>query len=79
MVTNNTKQAARASDHTAFFMGPRSCAGMWLARAELAEIYAATLARLTDLRLDPAADPPRMEGFVARAYRPLHALFTAAE
>jgi cytochrome P450 len=63
-------------DHTAFFMGPRSCAGMWLARGELAEMYAGILSRLAGLRLDPDAEPPRMQGFVARSYKPLHALFT---
>ena len=65
-------------DHTAFFMGPRSCGGMWLARGELAEMYTGIVERLHDLRLDPDAEPPTMHGYVVRGYRPLHALFTPA-
>jgi cytochrome P450 len=69
---------ANPRDHTAFFMGRRSCGGMWLARGELAVVYTRVLERLRDLRLDPDREPPRMKGFVARDFRPLHALFTPA-
>jgi cytochrome P450 len=65
-------------DHTSFYMGRRSCGGMWLARGELAVMYTAVLERLRDLRLDPDKEPPRMVGFSVRAFRPLHALFTPA-
>jgi cytochrome P450 len=62
-------------DHTTFWMGPRACGGMWLARAELVEMYAGLLSRLRDLRLDPAAEVPTLHGWVVRSYRPLHVLF----
>jgi cytochrome P450 len=65
-------------DHAAFFKGQRSCAGMWLARGELSEMYIGILDRLRDLRLDPDAEPPQMRGFAGRGFTPLHALFTAA-
>jgi cytochrome P450 len=65
-------------DHTAFFMGGRSCVGMWLARGELAVIFTRVLERLRDLRLDPEREVPRMKGFLLRDFRPLHTLFTPA-
>jgi cytochrome P450 len=65
-------------DHAAFFKGQRSCGGMWLARGELSEMYIGILERLHGLRLDPDAEPPRMSGFVARAYKPLNTLFAPA-
>ncbi len=54
-------------------VGPRHCAGAWLARMEA--ILA--LLALPGLRLDPGADPPRYMGFVSRTYRPVHVLFDA--
>jgi cytochrome P450 len=66
-------------DHMTFAMGPRSCAGMWLARGELAEMYTGLLDRLHDLRLDPDAEPPRLKGFQSRSYKPLHVLFSAED
>jgi cytochrome P450 len=67
----------RPRDHTAFWMGPRACGGMWLARAELLEMYTALVQRLADLRLDPAAESPRIRGWMVRSYWPLHVRFTA--
>jgi cytochrome P450 len=64
-------------DHMAFAMGPRSCGGMWLARGDLAEMYTGLLERLSDLRLDPEAEPPRLQGFSVRRYKPLNVLFSA--
>jgi cytochrome P450 len=64
-------------DHTTFWMGARACGGMWLARAELLEIYTGLLDRLVDLRLDPEAEQPRVHGWAIRSYRPLHVLFQA--
>jgi cytochrome P450 len=63
-------------DHVAFYMGPRSCGGMWLARGELQESVRALLERLSDLQLDPGCPPPRLSGMMVRSYRPLHAWFT---
>ena len=61
--------------HLAFNVGPRHCAGAWLARMEAYESILALLA-LPDLRRDPDAPPPRYEGLVARTFRPLHVRFT---
>ncbi len=63
------------TDHLAFNVGPRFCAGAPLARAEIYEALDALLERLTDLRLDSAAEPPQPIGFLQRGYRPLHVLF----
>jgi cytochrome P450 len=57
--------------HLAFNVGPRHCAGAWLARMEAYESISALLA-LPNLRLDPDAESPRMSGFVSRTFRPLH-------
>jgi cytochrome P450 len=64
-------------DHVAFYMGPRSCGGMWLARSELREAVKAILERFDDLRLDPQAPAPELTGMMVRSYRPLHARFSA--
>jgi pulcherriminic acid synthase len=61
--------------HLAFNVGPRHCSGAWLARMEAYETVLA-LTELPDLRLDPDAAPPRYEGYVTRAWRPLHVRFT---
>ena len=66
------------TNHVAFFYGPRRCAGHALARAELQETFAAVLRRLPDLRLDPAADPPALKGFLMRSFTPLNVVFTPA-
>lgn len=64
----------RYTSHLAFNAGPRHCVGAWLARLEAYESVRALL-RLPDLRLDPDGVPPAFEGYVDRAYRPLHVLF----
>lgn len=60
--------------HLAFNVGPRHCAGAWLARMEAYETVRALLA-LPGLRLDPDAPPPAWSGFVSRTIRPLHVRF----
>lgn len=60
--------------HLAFNTGPRVCPGAALARAELAETVAATLARFPGMRLAPDAAKPVFEGFLMRSYRPLQVL-----
>jgi cytochrome P450 len=64
-------------DHLAFNFGPRYCVGAPLARAEIQETIRGALERLPRMRLDPNAAPPRLDGFLTRGYRPLHALFDA--
>lgn len=63
-------------DHLAFNVGPRACAGMALARAEMRVGLEALLDRLPALRLDPAEPPPHFLGLFTRSFRPLHVLFT---
>jgi cytochrome P450 len=65
-------------DHMAFNFGPHYCVGAPLARVEIQESVRAVLGRLSDLRLDPAGQPPHFGGFLLRSYRPLHALFEPA-
>jgi cytochrome P450 len=62
--------------HLAFNVGPRHCAGAWLARLETYETVLGLLS-LPGLRLDPEAPPPAWHGFVSRTVRPLHVLFEA--
>jgi cytochrome P450 len=62
-------------DHLAFSLGPRTCAGAALARAEIQESVAKVLERLPNLRLDDDAEPPQLRGFALRSFQPLHALF----
>ncbi len=57
--------------HLAFNVGPRHCAGAWLARLETYETVLGLLS-LPGLRLDPDAPPPAWSGFVSRTIRPLH-------
>ncbi len=64
-------------DHTAFWYGPRTCGGMWLARAELLEIYTAVVERLGSLTLNPDLEQPSIHGWTTRGYWPLHARFNA--
>jgi cytochrome P450 len=61
--------------HVAFSSGPRSCAGTALARGELQETILRFVDRLPNLRLDPAGESPKLEGFLLRSYAPLPALF----
>ncbi len=67
----------RPGDHLAFSIGPRTCAGNALARAEIQEAIAVLLERYPSLRLDPDAEPPRLHGFLLRSFRPLHAITTS--
>jgi cytochrome P450 len=64
-------------EHLTFSVGPHTCAGAALARAEVQEVVAKCLERLPNLRLDPEAEQPRFRGFLHRTYHPLHALFDA--
>jgi cytochrome P450 len=65
-------------EHLAFSVGPRMCAGSAVARAEIQEAVAGIVRRLPDLRLDPQAEAPHLEGFLLRSFAPLHVLFTPA-
>ena len=62
-------------DHIAFNFGPRTCVGAALARLEIHESARALLHRLPNLRLDPDAPTPALEGFGLRSYTPLRARF----
>lgn len=66
----------RPRDHATFWLGARACGGMWLARAELLEMYTGLLERLDDLRFDPDAEPARLHGWVTRGYWPLNVLYS---
>jgi cytochrome P450 len=57
----------RADDHLAFGFGRHHCLGYHLARMEVAIALDAMLDRLPKLRLDPAAEPPRILGLAFRA------------
>jgi cytochrome P450 len=69
------RDAPRA--HFTFHSGPRTCPGQGLARIQLATIVSVLLERLDDLRLDPAAEPPRYRDHFRRQWRPLHAWFSS--
>lgn len=62
-------------EHLAFSVGPRTCAGAALARAEIQESAAEFLKRFPNMRLDPDAGEPELHGFLLRSYRPLRLLF----
>lgn len=68
----------RPADHLGFSVGPRTCAGNALARAEIQESISVLLSRFATLELDPDAEPPRLRGFLLRSYRPLHAVCSVA-
>ncbi len=70
---------ARATprDHLAFNVGPRSCIGAALARAEIRDAIGILLDRVSGLRLDSAAEPPRFRFHYIRSFRPLHVRFDA--
>lgn len=62
--------------HLAFGTGPHQCLGMHLARLELRAGLSAILRRLPDLRLDPAASPPVIQGYAFRGPDALPVRFT---
>ena len=64
--------------HLAFNVGPRLCVGAPLARAQALTLLALLDERLPGLRLDADQEPPRLAGFMARSFRPLHVRFQAA-
>ena len=59
----------------AFGGGPHICLGMHVARAELTVGIGALLDRLPQLRLDPAAEPPRLIGMYERGATAIPVLF----
>ncbi len=64
-----------AKPHIAFGTGRHQCLGMHLARLELRVGVSAVLERLPNLRLDPDADPPKVEGIPFRSPPSLRVLF----
>lgn len=65
----------RITDHLTFNVGPRTCAGARLARTEMREMISVVLDRLTNLRLDPDAPPPKLSGVYMQGFRPINTLF----
>jgi cytochrome P450 len=61
--------------HMTFGFGPHMCIGMHLARMETRVAVNALLDRLPDLRLDPAREPPYLQGAALRSPPALHVLF----
>ena len=64
--------------HLAFGTGPHQCLGMHLARLELRAGLAAILARLPNLRLDPGAPAPVIQGYAFRGPDALPVVFDAS-
>ena len=61
--------------HCAFASGPHMCLGMHLARMETRVVIDALMARLPNLRLDPAADDVHISGLSFRSPRALPVVF----
>ncbi|MSO78887.1 MAG: cytochrome P450 [Acidimicrobiia bacterium] len=72
----NLDRASRR--HIAFGTGPHMCLGMHLARMEMSVGLNAILDGLPNLRLDPDAPPPVIEGLAFRGPVSLHVLFEPA-
>ena len=64
-----------AHNHLAFGTGQHQCLGMHLARLELRVGLSEILDRLPNLRLDPDAPPPDIQGFAFRGPDSLPVLF----
>jgi cytochrome P450 len=64
--------------HLAFGTGPHQCLGMHLARLELTVALDAILERLPNLRADPDAPPPTVEGYPFRSPASLPVRFDPA-
>jgi cytochrome P450 len=62
--------------HLAFSVGIGACAGSPLARVELQEGVSRIVNRLDNLRLDPEAPAPGLEGSIFKLTTPVHVLFT---
>jgi cytochrome P450 len=70
--------AARSSNrHLTFGAGPHRCAGSNLARMNLRVAVEELLARLHDIRLDPAAGPVRYHQVLNRSPEAVHITFTS--
>jgi cytochrome P450 len=67
-----------AQNHLAFGTGQHQCLGMHLARLELRVGLDTILERLPNLRLDPDAAPPIIQGFAFRGPVSLPVLFDAS-
>ena len=67
----------RADDHLSFGFGRHFCLGYHLAKLEARTALGAVLDRLRDLRIDPAAEPPRITGLAFRSPRALPVRFAA--
>jgi cytochrome P450 len=66
-------------DHFAFLQGPRTCAGVSLARFLLQRMFTVALARMQNLRFDPDAEQPRYPGNSVRNWQSLNVLFEEAQ
>ena len=67
----------RADDHLSFGFGKHFCLGYHLAKLEANTVLTALLDRLPTLRLDPAAEPPRITGLAFRSPPALPVRFDA--
>jgi cytochrome P450 len=65
----------RADDHLSFGFGRHFCLGYHLAKMEARTALVAVLERLPGLRLDPAAEPPRITGLAFRSPQALRVVF----
>jgi cytochrome P450 len=63
-------------DHLGFQYGKRACPGQGLARTQLGTALSVVLVRMSELTLDPAAEPPRYSESFLRCWRPLHAHYS---